>query len=65
MKTYHDFCVSENNKLVYYMGLLNAHCRSKDITYGKDGIRKELLEKKTVLEYTGDKERNDCYYQTK
>jgi hypothetical protein len=39
------------------MGLLsNPIAGPKDIAYGKDGIRKELLSrKKSVLEYTGDK----------
>jgi len=51
--------MGENNKLVYYMGLLeNPIAGPKDIAYGKDGIRKELLSrKKSVLEYTGDKEK--------
>ena len=49
--------MGENNKLVYYMGLLDTPIAGpKDIPYGKDGIRKELLaRKKSVLEYTGDK----------
>ncbi|KUJ60427.1 biopolymer transporter ExbD [Flavobacteriaceae bacterium CRH] len=49
--------MGENNKLVYYMGLLDSPIAGpKDIAYGKDGIRKELLSrKKSVVEYTGDK----------
>ena len=49
--------MGEGNKLVYYMGLLDAPIAGpKDIAYGKDGIRRELLaRKKSVLEYTGDK----------
>jgi biopolymer transport protein ExbD len=49
--------MGENNKLVYYMGLLDSPIAGpKDIAYGKDGIRKELIaRKKSVLEYTGDK----------
>ncbi|OXA86541.1 ExbD/TolR family protein [Flavobacterium hercynium] len=49
--------MGENNKLVYYMGLLDSPIAGpKDISYGKDGIRKELIaRKKSVLEYTGDK----------
>ena len=48
-----------DNKLVYYMGLLATPIAGpKDIAYGKDGIRKELLSrKKSVLEYTGNKEK--------
>ncbi|MGO4771676.1 ExbD/TolR family protein [Flavobacterium sp. W22_SRS_FK3] len=51
--------MGEDNKLVYYMGLLEAPIAGpKDIAYGKDGIRKELLaRKKSVIEYTGDKEK--------
>jgi biopolymer transport protein ExbD len=46
--------LGENNKLTYYMGLLATPIAGpKDIAYGKDGIRKELLKrKKTVLEYS-------------
>ena len=49
--------LGDNGKVVYYMGLLsNPIAGPKDIAYGKDGIRKELLSrKKSVLEYTGDK----------
>jgi biopolymer transport protein ExbD len=51
--------LGENNKLIYYMGLLNNPIAGpKDMGYGKDGIRKEILSrKKTVLEYTGNKEK--------
>lgn len=46
--------VGENNKLVYYMGLLaSPKVGPKDIAYGKDGIRRELLkQKKEVLAYS-------------
>ena len=49
--------LGDNGKVVYYMGLLsNPIAGPKDIAYGKDGIRKEVLSrKKSVLEYTGDK----------
>jgi len=51
--------LGENNKLVYYMGLLDSPIAGpKDIAYGKDGIRKELLaRKKSVVEYTGSKDK--------
>ncbi|WP_163400621.1 ExbD/TolR family protein [Flavobacterium fluviatile] len=51
--------MGENNKLIYYMGLLDTPIAGpKDIAYGKDGIRKELLaRKKSVIQYTGDKEK--------
>jgi hypothetical protein len=43
----------------YYMGMLdNPIAGPKDITYGKGGIRAELLKrKKTVVEYTGNKDK--------
>lgn len=46
--------LGDDNKLVYYMGLLATPIAGpKDIAYGKDGIRKELLKrKKSVLEYS-------------
>ena len=47
-----------DNKVKYYMGLLNAPMAPKDIAYGKAGLRKELLaRKKSVLEYTGNKDK--------
>ncbi|SCY96270.1 ExbD/TolR family protein [Flavobacterium anhuiense] len=51
--------MGEDNKLVYYMGLLDAPIAGpKDIAYGKEGIRKELLaRKKSVIEYTGNKDK--------
>ena len=49
--------IGENGKLVYYMGMLNAPIAGpKDIAYGKEGIRKELLSRrKSVLEYSAAK----------
>ena len=48
--------MGDNNKLVRYNGLLATPVPGgapKDFTYGKDGIRKELLSrKKAVLEYS-------------
>lgn len=43
-----------DNKMVYYMGLLATPIAGpKDIAYGKDGIRREVLKrKKSVLEYS-------------
>jgi biopolymer transport protein ExbD len=48
-----------DNKLVYYMGLLSAPIGGpKEIAYGKDGIRKEIIKRKAaVLEYTGSKDK--------
>ncbi len=41
--------LGDNNKLVRYVGLLATpvSVAPKDFDYGKDGIRKELLEQKT------------------
>ncbi|MRX68903.1 outer membrane transport energization protein ExbD [Flavobacterium resistens] len=43
-----------DNKVIYYMGLLaSPKVGPKDITYGKDGIRRELLkQKQNVLAYS-------------
>ncbi|WKL49216.1 biopolymer transporter ExbD [Flavobacterium pectinovorum] len=42
--------LGEDNKLIYYMGFLESPITSpKEIKYGKDGIRKELLKRKNVL----------------
>jgi len=51
--------LGDNNKMTYYMGLLATPIAGpKDISYGKDGIRKELLKrKKAVIEYTGKKDK--------
>ncbi|PRZ26600.1 MULTISPECIES: ExbD/TolR family protein [Flavobacterium] len=48
-----------DNKLVYYVGLLATPIAGpKELPYGKDGIRKEILtRKKSVLEYTGNKDK--------
>jgi biopolymer transport protein ExbD len=50
--------LGENDKLVRYVGLLAtpvAGGAPKDFTYGKEGIRKELISRKeSVLKYTGD-----------
>ena len=51
--------LGENNKLVYYMGLLATPIGGpKELAFGKDGIRKEILSrKKSALEYTGTKDK--------
>ncbi len=53
--------LGDNDKLVRYVGLLAtpvAGGTPKDFVYGKEGIRKELLERKAkVLEYTGKKDK--------
>jgi biopolymer transport protein ExbD len=39
--------IDDNNRLVYYMGRLESPIEGpKDITYGRDGIRKILVKKK-------------------
>ncbi|MFV8331859.1 ExbD/TolR family protein [Flavobacterium sp. GSP14] len=51
--------LGDNDKMVYYMGLLATPIAGPtDISYGKEGIRKELLKrKKSVVEYTQDKDK--------
>jgi biopolymer transport protein ExbD len=51
--------LGDNNKMKVYMGLLaTPKVAPKDITYGKEGIRKELLKRKQeVLTYTGNKDK--------
>jgi biopolymer transport protein ExbD len=42
--------LGENNKLIYYIGILSSPIVSpKEIKYGKDGIRRELLKRKNSL----------------
>lgn len=42
-----------NNKMYYYMGIVNTPMAPKEIAYGRDGIRKELIKrKKEVGAYT-------------
>jgi hypothetical protein len=42
--------LGENNKLIYYMGLLSSPIiPPKEIKYGRDGIRKELLKRKNIM----------------
>lgn len=51
--------LGDNDKLVRYMGFVTnplAGTDPKDFTYGKDGIRQELLKRREqVFQYTGDK----------
>src|SRR5690606_6077582 len=35
--------VGDNNKLMFYMGILNTPMAPKQIAYGREGIRAELL----------------------
>ncbi|KOP36016.1 biopolymer transporter ExbD [Flavobacterium sp. WLB] len=46
--------LGENNKLIYYMGILSSPIIApKEIKYGKEGIRQELLKRnKSMLEYS-------------
>jgi len=47
--------MGDNNQMKYYMGIMNTPMAPKDITYGKAGLRAELIKrKKTVIEYTRD-----------
>ena len=51
--------LGENNKVKVYMGLLaTPKVAPKDISYGKEGIRREILQReKEVVEYTGNKDK--------
>ena len=51
--------LGDNNKMKMYMGLLaTPKVAPKDIAYGKEGIRQEILKrKKEVLAYTGNKDK--------
>lgn len=51
--------LGDNNKLKFYIGMIdNPIVKPTDITYGKDGIRKELLKRKeSVIKYTGNKDK--------
>ena len=52
--------LGENDKIFFYMGIINTPMIPKEITYGKDGIRKELLKrKKEVLAYSTAKGKPD------
>lgn len=43
--------LGKDNKLIYYSGLLETPITApKDAVYGKDGIRKELLARKKVID---------------
>lgn len=47
--------LGDNNKVKYYMGIMNQPMAPKDIAYGKNGIRAEVIkQKKKVLDYTRD-----------
>ena len=50
--------MGDNNKMKYYMGIMNTPMAPKDIVYGKEGLRKEVLKRKqSVVEYTGNKDK--------
>jgi len=50
--------IGDNNKVKYYMGIMNTPMTPKDIAFGKEGIRKEILKRKqSVVEYTGNKDK--------
>ncbi|MBF6608500.1 MAG: biopolymer transporter ExbD [Flavobacterium sp.] len=50
--------LGDNNKLMYYMGIMNTPMAPKEIAYGKSGIRAELLsQKEKVVNYTGTSEK--------
>ena len=45
--------LGDENKLEYYMGIMNAPMAPTKIAYGRDGLRKELIKRKAeVLQYS-------------
>jgi hypothetical protein len=49
--------LGDDNK-IFYMGFATPIAGPKEITSGKDGLRKEILERKqSVLAYTGNKDK--------
>lgn len=50
--------MGDNNQLMYYMGIMNTPMAPETITYGRNGIRKELIKRKeAVIQYTGTAEK--------
>ncbi len=48
--------LGDNNKMMYYMGIMNTPMAPKAVTYGKQGIRAEILKRKEeVARYTAAK----------
>jgi hypothetical protein len=47
--------LGDDNKMVFYGFVGYANSWSKEITFGKDGLRKER--KQSVLAYTGNKDK--------
>src|SRR5690606_13043530 len=48
----------DNNKLMYYMGIMNTPMAPTEINYGRNGIRQEILKRKeAVVQYTGNSEK--------
>ncbi len=50
--------MGDNNKLMYYMGIMNTPMAPVEIQYGRNGIRKEIISRKAaVIQYTGTAEK--------
>ncbi len=50
--------MGDNNKLMYYMGIMNTPMSPTEIKYGRNGIRQEILKRKqSVIAYTGTAEK--------
>jgi hypothetical protein len=55
--------LGDDNKMIFYICLLPIY-GPKEITFGKDGLRKEILERKqSVLAYTEIRTKDDRNYQ--
>lgn len=50
--------MGDNNKLMYYMGIMNTPMAPTEVNYGRNGIRQEILKRKqAVVQYTGNSEK--------
>jgi hypothetical protein len=50
--------LGDDNKMIFYMFVATPIAGPKEITFGKDGLRKEILKRKqSVLAYTGNKDK--------
>lgn len=50
--------MGDNNKLMYYMGIMNTPMAPTEISYGRNGIRQEILKRKeAVIQYTGSSDK--------
>jgi hypothetical protein len=51
--------LGDNNKLTFYMGLLETPIAGPNISYGREGVRKVMKRKEEVLAYSTAKGKPD------